>query len=632
MALTIARSDTHRIDKFGRLNDYLIELVYNSLDAVPSRISIRFEMNKISVDDDGHGINVSDFMKLGKESLKTMTQNQFQPLYGKNGKSLVRIAMACDRMFISIAKQRCRLEISRGHPNRFGPIIYPHSTIGCLVEIFGLLRMNVDETGSAVRSDEIYELLSRLKPISVLHPFVQFEIRWIEGSEMKKYILHRTGHPLHSLANAYTIDRECFSRCEAVLNSTFFGYFLPISPSSGAKTLKNAALPFVAANNYPVDPKSTIAKIFYQVAKKTKALIFLSITLPRTDVVVSGSYGPYYRIDVARFDDLMTKFKILAGIDSVPTEPHESLCDIYPKSKFLVSEEVGKPCGGTRNVSCPEIKSDNPSTNQSSNKQLLKRWKTRVFKLNEHQKEIDEIFKNDEQLPKGAMCTVDMDYAIKKFAGTNTNVTDFMKARFSKLIPVGQVDRKFIACVSVESATERLLILIDQHACHERIRMEDLTRGLEEAEHLNLIPTADLYPAILFQNNCTMFNSESLSVFSRLGFKFEVDSNTVNSYTLVKIPMTVHKMTSKITRKQFVVNLVNAIAGSGYSCRNIKLSELAIIQNEIKNSACRGAIKFGDEINVKTCQTMIDQLSKCKQPCICAHGRPSFKIIGILKK
>ena len=37
-----------------------------------------------------------------------------------------------------------------------------------------------------------------------------------------------------------------------------------------------------------------------------------------------------------------------------------------------------------------------------------------------------------------------------------------------------------------------------------------------------------------------------------------------------------------------------------------------------------GAIKFGDKLTVEKCEELLNQLSKCKAPFQCAHGRPSL--------
>lgn len=37
-----------------------------------------------------------------------------------------------------------------------------------------------------------------------------------------------------------------------------------------------------------------------------------------------------------------------------------------------------------------------------------------------------------------------------------------------------------------------------------------------------------------------------------------------------------------------------------------------------------GAIKFGDKLTARECEELIKQLSECKLPYQCAHGRPTL--------
>ena len=69
-----------------------------------------------------------------------------------------------------------------------------------------------------------------------------------------------------------------------------------------------------------------------------------------------------------------------------------------------------------------------------------------------------------------------------KLAGSHVR---FSHDIFDKLNFIGQVDRKFIA-VSVEedlrTGGRQLFLLFDQHAVHERIRLEDLIKGKKYLE------------------------------------------------------------------------------------------------------------------------------------------------------
>ena len=61
----------------------------------------------------------------------------------------------------------------------------------------------------------------------------------------------------------------------------------------------------------------------------------------------------------------------------------------------------------------------------------------------------------------------------------------FSRNVFSSLYVVNQIDQKFIGCLATDDVGTKYLILIDQHAAHERICLEKLIR--RELELLNFL-------------------------------------------------------------------------------------------------------------------------------------------------
>eukprot|EP00045_Choanoeca_perplexa_P010293 m.103580 g.103580 ORF g.103580 m.103580 type:complete len:157 (+) comp15226_c0_seq4:47-517(+) len=49
-----------------------------------------------------------------------------------------------------------------------------------------------------------------------------------------------------------------------------------------------------------------------------------------------------------------------------------------------------------------------------------------------------------------------------------------------------------------------------------------------------------------------------------------------------------------------------------------------LIQDVLNTRACHGAIKFGDPLSKEDQTNLLEQLSACKLPFQCAHGRPSL--------
>ena len=44
----------------------------------------------------------------------------------------------------------------------------------------------------------------------------------------------------------------------------------------------------------------------------------------------------------------------------------------------------------------------------------------------------------------------------------------------------------------------------------------------------------------------------------------------------------------------------------------------------MNSRACKGAIKFGDFLERRRCAKLLAELSQCKNPFACAHGRPTI--------
>lgn len=55
-----------------------------------------------------------------------------------------------------------------------------------------------------------------------------------------------------------------------------------------------------------------------------------------------------------------------------------------------------------------------------------------------------------------------------------SEINHFTKMDFKDLKVIGQIDQKFIAAIDCKKFN---LIIFDQHAVHERIRLEDLLKG-----------------------------------------------------------------------------------------------------------------------------------------------------------
>ncbi|XP_038221295.1 protein PFF0380w-like [Zerene cesonia] len=198
---------------------------------------------------------------------------------------------------------------------------------------------------------------------------------------------------------------------------------------------------------------------------------------------------------------------------------------------------------------------------------------------------------------------------------------------------LGQVDCKFIATITHGKITSSntysdFLVLFDQHAVHERIRLEknllDYFDGITwksvTIEGISLKLTKD--DAVFLHNY-----KDKLSAF---GLHWTVTDSII---TLYGIPQAIF---GKIGRqvdvvlkatKNLLAELMDALK---YLKGNLPLYPQTIM-NLVFSEACRYAIMFGDKLSKRSCVELLESLAECKTPFQCAHGRPVMAVIMEMK-
>ncbi|KAL7297854.1 hypothetical protein TKK_0008883 [Trichogramma kaykai] len=198
---------------------------------------------------------------------------------------------------------------------------------------------------------------------------------------------------------------------------------------------------------------------------------------------------------------------------------------------------------------------------------------------------------------------------------------------------IRQVNKEFILATAYQDG-KKLLIIIDQHAVHERIRYEWLLETYRNEKNYNY------YPMKLKQDLAiSKISHELLQNIAehKLKFrKFGVNIKAIITSTATCIVDTVPacfatKIMNNYNRfniNKLILNvreLLVEIAGRLATAENAMLPLLPIvINNVIASEACHKAIKFGDPLKVEDCQLLVRTLQDTKAPTRCAHGRPSM--------
>ncbi|MEE8540368.1 MAG: DNA mismatch repair endonuclease MutL [Desulfobacterales bacterium] len=182
------------------------------------------------------------------------------------------------------------------------------------------------------------------------------------------------------------------------------------------------------------------------------------------------------------------------------------------------------------------------------------------------------------------------------------------KRRFGDLKVIGQIHSTYILC---ESDTE--LILIDQHAAHERIVYEKLKKSAQDsiqASQKLLIPeTLELG----FQEAQIM--AQLAPELNRFGLEIEPFGG--NSFVIKAIPA----LLAQEEIKPLVIQLVEKIAEIG-----IAPGVETAIEQSLMLMACHGTIRANQRLSDTQMKGLLGQLDECDHPSYCPHGRPTWII------
>ena len=153
------------------------------------------------------------------------------------------------------------------------------------------------------------------------------------------------------------------------------------------------------------------------------------------------------------------------------------------------------------------------------------------------------------------------------------------------------------------------LYLMDQHAAAERIRYE---KYIEALSNPTSISQELLIPSIIeVTKDEKIFVDKNMQKFIDIGITLE-DAGA-NSYYLRSIPV-------------WALNDANYIVEEmiKYVCE-INSIDLKSIRDELaKRISCKGAIKANRNLEIDEINELVNQLSKCKNPFTCPHGRPTI--------
>ena len=160
--------------------------------------------------------------------------------------------------------------------------------------------------------------------------------------------------------------------------------------------------------------------------------------------------------------------------------------------------------------------------------------------------------------------------------------------------------------------SDRGLVLLDQHAAHERILFEQMLARLEQngttpSQKLLLPETIELPP------RDAQFLREQLTALTRLGVGLSEFGE--RTFLLDALPPFV----KAADPRRFVFDLVDELRAAG---REVNLARLG--EHTVAKTVCRHAVKANDFLAAAELENLIEDLRHCAMPYTCPHGRPTL--------
>lgn len=310
-------------------------------------------------------------------------------------------------------------------------------------------------------------------------------------------------------------------------------------------------------------------------------ILFLSIDPARVDVNIHPS-----KLEV-KFDDEKDVYNFVLSVIRKSIGTH----DLVPTMAFETSESEN------------EKLSFNPFTavkqNDFTDRPVFNRREPRE-KTSVTDEEIDLVFgsltKNiisgKEETTEQNLRDSNFDRQVERASSTDTETTT-----------ITQLHNKYIL-----SQIKTGLMIIDQHAAHERILYEKALARLEA----NMPFSQQLLFPIKIQFDLASYEilKELDPMVTKLGFRLKY---LPKSYILIEgVPDDIKSGSEEKILREFISEYMS----------NQTQKQLEEKDNISKSYSCKAAIKAGDKLSEKEMRLLIDQLFATTMPYVCPHGRP----------
>lgn len=570
------------------------ELVENAIDANADRISIRLSDNlldEIRIADNGDGIEKSQitkaFSRHATSKLRTISDLDRITSLGFRGEALASIANISQMECVSKTAESdfaYRFTVEKGAVSRGEPVGAPVGTTMIVRDIFyntpvrkKFLNTTTKEIRRIVEVVELLALshqnvsihLSRNQK-TLLHSKVSDDkinhIYSILGKDIAKNLLPISfdtesykieGFIGNNLLHRATPDREfLFVNGRGVKNSDI------------ARAIRKVYRSLIPLNHYPV---------YVLYITIDPILIDVNIHPQKQTIRLSNENQLTTILERLAEEKLLPKREI-PSIDALNEDTKKAEAPVPEKTIFELSRER-------------KIEREKPKAPEFD-------YSDRVDLAAEDKKVYGD--KTEPSLSESSPDTERIDSESEAEATEKVQPLDVSLYQFLAVV--------FKTYVLFENKRDHRVLVVDQHAAHERILYERYSKKIREravATQLLLAPiTMHLSPEEMHAVETHMADYERLGIYPEVFGEQDIVIREVPEHILID------------DFRQFFLDSIHLLN------EGVNVKEQNIYK--IMRLACRSAIKAGDTISEKEAYALLEELNDADTPFTCPHGRPTM--------
>ncbi|MDD5141948.1 DNA mismatch repair endonuclease MutL [Methanoregula sp.] len=551
------------------------ELVENSIDAGAQGIRIdlmasKNEITSISVTDNGTGMGREDallaFTPHATSKIGEISDLDTVRTLGFRGEALASIAAVARVTLVTRPRDNdlatgTRIVIAGGEVRENSAVGAPGGTSVLVEDLF--FNTPARKKFQKSRATELSHVIGILEGIILAHPDIAFRLTY-NGTE--QVVTGRNATRLDTIARIYGADTA--------------RDLVPVS----------ATAPLVAINGHISRPS---------LSRKDRDRIFLSIngryvSSPAITNAIKEGYGTLLPKD--RFPVAFLALEIDTNLVDVNVHPTKKLVRISrePEIAGVVREAVRKTLSGhdlipdIRPIAAPRpIVADTPATMAA------------LSHSNSYQFPVTKPPAVSEPTHTGV---TDSDRRLRQ---TELAPGPAPAATLPPLRVIGEFGGIYILATTASGE----LLIIDQHAAHERILYELAGQQDGSGKRVQELIT----PVILHRTpRESAVLSELLPSLRNEGFQIEEFGK--DTFLVRTVPIILGKLEDTSLLEDIISDLVSPDRGERVDNRE-RITRIV---------ACRGAIKAGTVCTPEQCKRVADQLRLTKNPFTCPHGRPTI--------